>query len=75
MIHRLVGGNRRFGISDGLETGFHFEVEREIPVVRGVRGVGLQIETAASGFIRTGALDDPPGLSKFVSESDDAIIW
>ena len=73
MLQRLVSGDRRFGIRDRFEAGFHFEVERERPVVRGMRGVGFEIETAAGGFIGTGALDDRPGLSEFAGELENPV--
>jgi hypothetical protein len=41
--------------------------------VRGVRGIGFEVETAASGFLGTGALDDRPGLSEFASELQNAV--
>src|ERR1035437_7117828 len=72
-LKRLVGGDRRFGIRDRLEAGFHFEIERERPVVRGMRGVGFEVETPAGGFIGTGAFDDRPGLNLFASELENAL--
>ena len=70
---RLVGRDSRLGISDRFEVGLNFEVEREGSIVRGMRGVGFQVETPASGFIGTGALDDRPGLSEFAGEFENAV--
>ena len=73
LLERLVRRDCGFGISDRFEAGFHFEVERERSVVRGVRGIGFEVETAASGFLGTGALDDRPGLSEFAGELENAV--
>ena len=73
LLKRLVGGDRRFGICNRFEAGFHFEIERERPVVRGMRGVGFEVETPAGGFIGTGALDDRPGLSVFAGELENPV--
>src|SRR5208337_683873 len=47
LLQRPVSADRRLRIRDGLEARFHFQVERERPVARGMRGVGFEIETAA----------------------------
>src|SRR5260370_39407243 len=70
---RLVSVDRSFGVGDGFEAGLPFQVERDSWVVRGVRGIGFEAETAASGFLGTGALDDRPGLSEFASELENAV--
>src|SRR4030088_3587703 len=49
LFKRLVRVHRHFGIANGFEAGFHFEVEREGSVVRRVRGIRFEVETAASG--------------------------
>src|SRR5260370_24455131 len=73
LLKRLVSGDRHFGISDRFEASFHFEVERKSPVVRGMRGVGFEVETPPCGFIGTDALDDRPGLNAFASELKNAV--
>src|SRR5271157_87868 len=73
LLNRLVSGDRRFAICDGLEPRLHFQVEREGSVVRGMQRIGFEVETAASGFIGTGALDDRPGLSEFAGELENAV--
>src|ERR1700675_279449 len=73
LLERLVRRDCGFGISDRFEAGLHFEVERESPVVRGVRGVWFEVETTASGFLGTGALDNRRGLSEFVGEFENAV--
>src|ERR1035438_4343011 len=70
---RLVRVDRRFGISDRFEAGFHFKVERERSVVRQVRGIAFHVETPARRFLGTGALDDRARLTKFTAESENAL--
>src|SRR5208282_1293658 len=73
LFEQLVCVDLCLGISDGFEAASHLEVERESSVVRRVRGVGLEVETPASGFIGTGTLDDCPGLSEFAGEFQNAV--
>ena len=72
-IERLISIDERFCVGDGFEAGLYLEVEREGSIVRRMRSVGLKIETAASGFIGTDALDDRPRLSQFAGELENAI--
>src|SRR3984893_27497 len=73
LLKRLVSVDRSFGVGDGCEAGFQCTVEREGSVVRRVRGIGFEVEMAASGLVGTGALDDRPGLSEFASELENAV--
>src|SRR5271166_3508940 len=73
LLNRLVSIDRRFGIGNRLETGLHFQVEREGSVMRRVRRIGFKIQTTASGFIGTGTLDDRPGLAEFTGEFENTI--
>src|SRR6267378_651844 len=72
-LKRLVSVDRSSGVGDGFEAGFQFKVERERPVVRGVRGIGFEVKTAASGFLGTNALDYCPGLSELAGEFENAV--
>src|ERR1700675_1302764 len=71
LLERLVRRDCGFRKSDGFKAGFHFKVECEGSVVRGVRGIS-HVETLASGPVGTGALDNRPGLSEFAGEFENA---
>src|ERR1700678_390873 len=69
----LVGVDDRLCVEDRFEAGFHLEIESEGSILRRMRRVGLEIETTARGCIGADTLNDPPGLSKFACELENAV--
>src|SRR5271170_1977040 len=51
LIERSIGIDDSLSVRDGFEDAFHLEIERKIPIMRGMRSIGLKVKTLARGFI------------------------